>query len=327
MRFEKHQETPKVSAGPERKSGAVRIVGVEGEEERKILSDLAEEVFWSTEKFQVPGMHEVPKTPEQKEVIAFLIKEIPLFVKKYGAEPLALKEDHVVLLRQNILKRLLAALRRNPKTGRFVTASYSVEKQRVKYVYNSDESLLYFAQSLAHEFLHFQSFQSFRKTVDEEGKVLIQRRTGLRIVAEEEGGRKALFNDLDEAVIEELARRFSEEIIARCHIGTIQQDIQERKEVQDVLIKRGQRELAYEVVALEGGGQRAISVYVRERSKLKEVIAKIYKKNKKQFSSKEAVFEVFARAVMSGRLLPLARLMEQTLGKGSFRQLGEETKK
>ena len=55
------------------------------------------------------------------------------------------------------------------------------------------------------------------------------------------------------------------------------------------------------------------------------LIGEIYVKNSESFSSEEDVFKMFAEAVMTGRLLKVARIIEKTFGKGSFRQFGIDT--
>jgi hypothetical protein len=51
-------------------------------------------------------------------------------------------------------------------------------------------------------------------------------------------------------------------------------------------------------------------------------VKETYERNPGHFTSTEEVFKVFAEAVLSGRLLELARLIDQTFGKGAFRKLG-----
>ena len=67
------------------------------------------------------------------------------------------------------------------------------------------------------------------------------------------------------------------------------------------------------------------SSYRSERERLYTMLEEIQKANSEEFKSTDEVFNVFARAQLSGRLLPLARLIEKTYGKGSFRKLGKET--
>lgn len=72
--------------------------------------------------------------------------------------------------------------------------------------------------------------------------------------------------------------------------------------------------------------QLAGFVYPKERLQFDELIDKIYEKNREDedFKDREEVFNLFARATMSGRLLTLVRLIEKTFGKGAFRKLGEK---
>ncbi len=66
--------------------------------------------------------------------------------------------------------------------------------------------------------------------------------------------------------------------------------------------------------------------YGTERQRLKELIATLYEANKTLFKNEEDVFAYFAKAVFTGRLLDIARLVEKTLGKGAIRTLGEQTR-
>jgi hypothetical protein len=66
---------------------------------------------------------------------------------------------------------------------------------------------------------------------------------------------------------------------------------------------------------------------LKEVEQFNDIINKIQQKFPEQFSTQEQVFDVFASAYFSGRLLPVARLIEKTFGSGSFRKIGEETKK
>ena len=52
------------------------------------------------------------------------------------------------------------------------------------------------------------------------------------------------------------------------------------------------------------------------------LLEEICKKNP-EFSSTDQVFDIFAKAVMTGKLLKVARLIEKTFGMGSFREIGE----
>ena len=53
------------------------------------------------------------------------------------------------------------------------------------------------------------------------------------------------------------------------------------------------------------------------------MIDKILEKNPDKFQDKEEVFEVFAKGMITGNILPVGRLVERTFGKGTLRKIGE----
>jgi len=71
------------------------------------------------------------------------------------------------------------------------------------------------------------------------------------------------------------------------------------------------------------GGVDGLERYI-ERKKLYELLDKIVSSSKGKFTSRDEVFEHFARANFSGKYLPLARMVEDILGKGSFRKIAED---
>jgi hypothetical protein len=56
---------------------------------------------------------------------------------------------------------------------------------------------------------------------------------------------------------------------------------------------------------------------------LNTLIDKLFDRNKDKFFDREEVFDVFARAAMTGRMVPLGRLVDTTFGAGTFRLIGE----
>ncbi|MDD5396630.1 MAG: hypothetical protein PHW24_01065 [Candidatus Moranbacteria bacterium] len=61
-----------------------------------------------------------------------------------------------------------------------------------------------------------------------------------------------------------------------------------------------------------------------ERIRLDLFIDKILESSEGLFKNKHEVLEVFLRAQLSGRLLPLARMIEKSFGNGSFRDVAKE---
>lgn len=125
---------------------------------------------------------------------------VPEFAAKYGAEPLKVKDDRVHLLsdeEMNWSSRSLDA-----------AGSYSQRWQSIAIRFNNPGKEPYYqgATTLVHEMLHFNSFQSL--TLGKRGP----RRLGLEVTTKKGD---EYFNQLSEAVIDELTSRFLKEVAAR----------------------------------------------------------------------------------------------------------------
>mgnify|MGYP001038381925 CR=1 FL=1 len=62
--------------------------------------------------------------------------------------------------------------------------------------------------------------------------------------------------------------------------------------------------------------------YPVEYGKTKVTIKEMYERNKDNFRSPDEVMDLFIKAYFSGKILPIARLIERTYGKGYFRKIG-----
>lgn len=300
---------------PERKSGIVRVVGLEKGREQEAL-EAAGEVF-SKKQELVKGEKE--KTPEQKAVIAFINSKLPLFLEHYGGQPLFISEDKIHLAPKKFFGR-----RKN------LEAKYSADDQGIFMDAEENLPLLGFTKVAVHEIFHFNSFQSIQVGQDSQESLELKlqgpRRMGFQIANPILG--VSYFQHIDEAVIEELTMRFSEQFLKQCpelkkEIAQLKVLIQKAPEND----KKHPEEFSYSVVIQKDGEWEAQLIpyhYQGERRELNELIDEIYEKNKKEFKSREEVFDLFVKATMAGRLLPIARLIEKTFGKGSFREIGEE---
>jgi hypothetical protein len=64
-------------------------------------------------------------------------------------------------------------------------------------------------------------------------------------------------------------------------------------------------------------------VYPQERKIFNILLDKLYQKNTDRFSNREEVFAIFTKAKLTGNILPLGRLVDETFGRGTLRRLGE----
>jgi hypothetical protein len=240
----------------------------------------------------------------------------------------------------------------------FIALAYNQTDQSViSYIGYEQDVKMRFAQLLAHEMLHFNSFASFdaRKKLPDslhQGSFLLKRveedrnetkempyaiqtrRGGLNMFSPKSG--KIYLHDLDEALVQTLTHRFDREFFGSFpefseeHVWRERflEQVSEEEKTRNSLWER----LSYvETCDVDEDGKRFTRMfskrygYQREMGMLEQLIDDLYANNKEEFSSREEIFLLIMRASFTGRMLPFARLMDKTYGKGSFRTVAEAT--
>ncbi|MCX6717278.1 MAG: hypothetical protein NTU76_01200 [Candidatus Taylorbacteria bacterium] len=203
---------------------------------------------------------------------------------------------------------------------------YFFGSQRAAVLVDSkNDSKLDFAERSAHELIHFNSFQS----ADFEPGKLSERVFGFAIMTKDGEELVPYFNDVNEAITGELAKRFDQEYFKA--ISALTEEIQQRDKFRAGLkSKSGATEIkSFSLKQEESGMWRARAgeyPYIEERQRLWATIADIRSKNTGQFKSNEDVFRIFTEAYFTGKFKKVAKLIDKTYGKGSFRELGKKTK-
>ncbi len=308
---------------PPRESAVSRVVASNPADEKSML-----EYFQSISECQDKFGMEAEKTPEELALIVELNQKMKRFVEDYGGEWVEMAPENIHILDINKANEKEKEVINRMSLGGF----FNLDKQAIFVVKNFPK--LKFVGSLVHEMLHFNSFNSLNRSIDKKTDELVikKRRSGLNVYIR--GESEPYFNDLDEAVITELAIRFDWRHFA--DLEFIKEEFKNMEDFRRRLYMKGKKETAdeLEAVAVEVVGQSsslytATSIrrsYSDERKMLWTIINEIYKDNKDKFSNTEEIFGIFAGAVMSGKLLPVARLIEKTFGKKTFRTIGELTK-
>lgn len=175
--------------------------------------------------------------------------------------------------------------------------------------------------------MHLHSFQSLQMHHDEdetnESHSVTERRSGIQIYGrgKSEDEMTRYFQMLNEAITEELTERFAKEHLE--NIPGIEEGMKTRERLSDG-IDRFEMFTTTHIHKLKNRGNKKHYKlgthygYKEPRDKLSAAIDEIYQKNTEHFSSKEDVFAVFARAYFTGRILPVARLVDDTFGAGTF---------
>lgn len=315
-----------------KESGVNRVVGVDSELEKSLLN-LFKGKFKSTERNLIEREH----SPELDELIMEINSKMGEFLKEYGgnATEVPPRNIHLIDVSKLTLAQAQSLKEKFPKSSAF----YLPFNQHIGSTLDESDKLR-LAQALVHEMLHLNAFLSFQKTegndyvkksTDErEVFSLKQRRVGFRIFLSND---VVYFKDIDEAIIQELTIRFDWKYFG--YFSELEEDFVERQGALEAESRRTgesfedlKRALAAVREEKRTDGHRFTARtpgYDEERERLYKLIDDLYQKNQTAFASKEEVFNLFAKATLTGRLLPIARLIEKTYGKGSFRKLGEET--
>lgn len=303
-----------------KQSGVSRVASGSEKKEQESLEHF-ERKFLKYEFFK----EEREKTEQEIELINSINENMKEFVKEWGGDWLEIKPEKIHFIDESKLTQEQKDYLEKQEYGGY----YSPNEQVIIVFPYKQKRRLILAQHLTHEMLHFNAFTSFTKE-----KELKPRKVGVRMFSERY--KKIFFYDWDEALIVELEKKFDHKYFQ--DMPYLSEDIEKRNEhlerLADDLQEEERDEVAFIGTELVDDSNVDHDVYEIEieeytnhaqRKDLGELISEIYEKNKKDFSSEKEVFDIFVRSLFSGKSLKLARLIEKTFGKGSFREKGEET--
>lgn len=285
----------------ERKSGISKVITSSERDRADVLN------FWKKQfDNQVPANWERLKTPDEIRTAEIVLGEMPDFVKMYGGEMPPVTQEHIHSVDESDRNEHFQAL----KGG----AGYLPEYQRIYTVDSYGDSNFLKGHALAHELLHFSSFQSYSAREQQDVLAMTPRRSGLEMINID--NTSSFFGKFDEAITEELAITFSINYLAKNE--WLKKDLEEHE---------GYSSNVFEITRDENDHVVFVShAYEQERASLRHLVNDLFERNKDQFNFPDEVFLLFAKGALTGNVLALARLIEKTYGKGWFRKIGEMTK-
>lgn len=313
----------------QKESGINRIVGFENEKEKELL-----EYFRGVFENNGRNSKEKEKTPEQLEMIERINSGMKDFLSQYSIEAIEIPSENVHVLDKT--KFTEPELKKFQEQVGTEYGFYSGLEQSMVIMKDYEESKLSFIQTLVHEMLHLQGFYSYQKSSPETADITLRkmnelasmniRRSGFSIGTA--NGKRLLFHKLNESVITELAIRFEKNHMTRW--PELEGELKIRDEIVRQIADRehiSTEEVGQTIAGIKGsestGYKYVTYTYHEERKRFNFLIDELYNRNKDSFESREQVFILFATATLTGRLLSIARLIEKTFGKGSFKMLGE----
>jgi len=263
----------------------------------------------------LPMDNELKKTPAQLEICRLMNVLTNTLLERHGLKPLDVPPENMHIFGNNL------SLDGSEIGGIFLPPDQLT-------IVREGRSLIEFADFVAHELIHFKSFGAVQVPSGADD-LDFEYRSGFS--AHSRDGKRSFFHAIDEALTEQLSKGLVESL--KTSGNSLLAD--EVEEMQRVLAEYGQNpEFATDVMTaryLEDGhpmkGRYNVMathyIYQEERAILNSLIDKIFSKNSGRFTTKEEVFDLFAKGKLQGNFLGIGKVIERTFGKGTFRKLGE----
>lgn len=273
------------------------------------------------------------KTKEELLIIELVDKSTDLELQKYGVKSIRLRPEDVLIVDEDKWEssEKVREIGRQRCHGFYSFVSG-------KEVIRGQKSKLRCLALLLHETIHYKSYHAQQLLKDaalEDTNKATVYRNGLRTVTRD--GSEINFAGLDEAVTDELAKR----IFAR--IAKTNPLFEEESRETEQAIAHPNREgklLFYSDNIGEPLGMRDVAHgqvyycsedlknvgcfhYALESKWLREIIQGLYSANTHKFKNEEEIFDLFVQGMLTGNILPIAKLVDKTFGKGRFRELGK----
>lgn len=235
---------------------------------------------------------EIEKTERDILIINWLESHIEEYLKKYGGKrSFDIPPGKIHILKDGATEEFTE--------GALSKGGYSVRTGGI--IIDRNTSDVEFAISLAHELIHYGSYQSLQLLISEEGEgFLRQYRSGISINSRD--SKYSYLDNLEEGIVELLTENFFHEEIEKSDLF--------KEEIEN----------------LNKVGTKIDFTRKGEREALTNLAKAIWEKNKEEFGSQEEVLRIFIEAQLNGNILRLGKLIEHTFGKGSLRKLAEDSK-
>ncbi len=315
-----------------------RIVGRKSDEpksDKRAGLETTKNRFQNQEFPELKGL-EREKTPEEAELCLFVNSITNKIRASFGLTPFDIPPENIHVIKNE---------RWAESAGH--EDSSTVHRQDLQGIVTRDSgALLPFARRVLHDMLHMQLYNAMQYPMSAGNETLASYRIGLSAFSRD--GTQRFFKGLNEAITEGLTIRAEKELfehpllkeavrqtnIIRTknpNMRSFKNDALSDENVYWAEI-RGRKATAIDRGPfLEGAdGTKYVGDmitshrgYKNEREILNMLVEKILKKNGERFKTPGSVFDMFASAAATGKMLALQKLIDASLGKGTFVRIAE----
>jgi hypothetical protein len=289
-----------------------QVVGKVSEEEKREIFGMHKKRF---ETNDIPGLNKLEreKTPEEKQILAEVNEATNALRRKFGLEDFNIPEGNMHLIR------------REEWAGGGESAITLPDMEQV--LLRDRDRKIHIGHTAFHEEVHFKSYQADQKLTDCDEIAIY--RSGLIIAPRSRKEIEAVpggyFHDLNEAVTEELTRRY---VMGQLANPLYADEFAETLKCREYARKNGMTELLdddiYSLYEIPGTNEIHAEKfgYKNHRIALYQIRKTIAEKYPDQFKNSDEVLDLFARAMFTGHMFELSHIMEETFGKGTMRAIG-----
>ena len=322
-----------------------------------VPAELREKVDRTEEEIRSIFRGEREKTPEDLESVDYCNQLGRRIGEKYGFEWARVPPDYIhIFSEKNFIKRHRRCPWGDHSPG-LVGSTEAWPHADIRDV----PSRYFRADTMFHEMCHGESLQRLQLLPKENRKFFLGakwerkiRRTGLSMRVEKGGKARDFFTDINEAITSRLTQEAFEDFQDDIEPPESLQEESERvRTIKEWMRKDlrmplgfdaafGEEELrqvedlrtcnadSKELSRWEFAYQKEHGIwplklsYPNERFEYEAILDYLRNYDPERFKTGDEVHGVFVRAMMQGEILPFARLIEQTFGRGALRTLGEQ---
>jgi len=270
--------------------------------------------------------NELPKTEEELQFINMSNEQTNELLRFSGVEPYDVPEGNFHKVKATIYKKY------EPETtAGFFEAHYQMIMLNADFV---PKNRLREALVIFHELLHMKSYLAYHVVAEDNGKGIMLHTSAYREgVDVKSSPKKALSGDdhdhfygLNEAIVSHEEKRYLQKLLGASLFEKERQDLMssETEPMKNILMKeRRIPEDEFIAINLSEGYYLSIG-YQAQRKVLNYICEQIAKDTNR---SADDIHGEFLKSQITGKLVSLGKLVENSFGKGSFRRLGDMTEK
>jgi len=255
-----------------------------------------------------------------------------------GIKPYNIPENNFHIIPEDFYHEIESSL---DNDGTHSTAITLPRQQMILFTNFAKRHPVIFANEAFHEALHLKApfvFEKEKSKIEghdgKEQEVFAEKlyRSGFEVnsaLSKDRGGEKhSHFSGLNEAFVSLLEKQFTANMIKDMekqdkHIAWLQTE--EARKMKEKIAQENNCDTEAIFWMSTSGGSWCRFSYPKPRETLQFIISEIRRALPKKYKSEQDVLSEFSQSYFTGKLLPLARLIEKVFGKGSFEALGMMT--